>query len=79
MAKACQAPQRMCVICRKRFSKQQLIRYLRKTDETAWQEDVRQTLQGRGLYVCRDLTCTEAFTRYGVNKRKRKHDAQAYL
>lgn len=73
MVKKCHTPERMCVICRKRFSKQFLIRYINKAKDTAWQEDTRQILQGRGIYVCKDLACKQAFTQYGVSKRKRKN------
>ncbi len=66
-------PTRMCVICRQRFLKKELTRYVRKSSTIAeWQKDTKLILHGRGLYVCEALRCKEAFTKYKKPKRVNK-------
>ena len=63
-------PLRMCVICRKRLPKKELLRMVRRikgsgtaiipTDGTpCLVEDYDQTASGRGWYICREPRCKE--------------------
>lgn len=65
-------PLRMCVICRRRFAKQELLRYVCPTQEAEPVADVRQVHPGRGWYVCGDPNCQERFAKFGGWRRKRK-------
>ncbi|MDR1359753.1 MAG: DUF448 domain-containing protein [Deltaproteobacteria bacterium] len=64
-------PLRMCVICRRRAAKNSLARFVLSGEELAPGPDEKQTAPGRGLYVCPQGRCREAFSRRGV-KRKAK-------
>jgi len=63
----------MCVICRKRFPKRELSRHV--AGETGPDNpgrlvrDPRQTMQGRGYYVCSDETCNRRLTGYKGQKK----------
>lgn len=48
-------PVRMCASCRERFFKPELTRYV-KTGGTVT-EDPKQTMPGRGFYVCSSEEC----------------------
>ena len=49
-------PQRQCMGCRERKAKKELIRVVR-TPDGAVQMDFTGKLSGRGVYVCRSLSC----------------------
>lgn len=55
-------PERMCVICRRRFDKDELTRFVFLTG-TVPAEDIKQILPGRGYYVCADGGCREKWLR----------------
>ena len=64
----------MCVICRQRFAKSQLLRYVPAMEGSATgnglEADASQTKPGRGWYVCSDPKCQE---RFAGKKFRRKH------
>ncbi|MDD4649713.1 MAG: DUF448 domain-containing protein [Desulfoplanes sp.] len=68
----------MCVICRKRFPKSEIVRYICPEEgETALQADPAGTLQGRGFYVCTSSECLDKIKKFkGWQKkcREKKHD-----
>lgn len=73
-------PVRMCVVCRKRFSKGELKRYvcpetLRELVENGPVPDPEKNKPGRGFYVCVQARCRETFPKKvtGLMK-KRKGD-----
>lgn len=49
------SPERMCIACRKRFPKSELIRIVKTPDGIA--VDGNGKASGRGTYVCRDAEC----------------------
>ena len=58
-----EAPQRMCVGCRRRRDKHELLRMSRTPDGVRF--DPHQRLPGRGAYVCPDPHCIAAASRRG--------------
>ncbi len=58
-----QGPVRMCVICRQRFPKQALSRFVLSAAGTL-ACDADHTMPGRGWYVCGQETCRQKFARY---------------
>ena len=51
-------PQRMCVSCREKKEKKDLIRIVyNKTGELSI--DINGKLEGRGAYICKDINCLE--------------------
>jgi len=72
------APIRMCVICRKRFPKSEIVRYTCPQEgETALQPDPTGKIQGRGFYVCTSSECMKKIKKFrGWQKkcRERKND-----
>ncbi len=51
-------PQRMCVSCREKKEKKDLIRIVyNKTGELSI--DINGKLEGRGAYICKDIKCLE--------------------
>ncbi|MDD6180760.1 MAG: DUF448 domain-containing protein [Desulfovibrionaceae bacterium] len=57
------APERMCVICRRRFPRRELRRHvLSPSGELC--VDERQTMPGRGWYLCADPCCMQKFAKY---------------
>ncbi|MFI3272516.1 MAG: DUF448 domain-containing protein [Pseudomonadota bacterium] len=65
-------PVRMCVICRRRFTKKELLRYVCPVEGTGPVADVRQVHPGRGWYVCGDPNCRAKMAKFGGWRRKRK-------
>ncbi len=76
-------PTRMCVACRKKTKKSELIRYVVKIkedadfDNTKGQstiriEDVNKCLEGRGHYVCDDPICIDKMQNMKIRKTKLK-------
>ena len=51
-------PIRMCVGCRERFEKRELIRVVR-TPEAEVRIDTKGKMSGRGAYVCNSRACLE--------------------
>ena len=68
-------PVRMCVICRQRFPKTDLLRYT-LTPEGGLALDADKTRPGRGWYVCEQESCQARFARFKPAKRRvgRKHE-----
>lgn len=65
-----QGPVRMCVICRQRFPKSALSRYiLTSTGTLAY--DAAHTMPGRGWYVCGQESCQQRFVRYRPSARQK--------
>lgn len=64
-------PTRMCVICRKRFTKAELGRHVLSPGGELV-PDIRQTLPGRGWYLCAQAACRERFDRYAAGRNIRK-------
>lgn len=74
-------PVRMCMICRRRFAKSQLLRHVLAPAPEGGREmlqaDMAQKRTGRGWYVCRAPECREKLTKAEPNivgraRRKRK-------
>ena len=75
-------PTRMCVICRRRFAKSQLLRHVLPqvdaeqipggTGESGLEADEAQVRPGRGWYVCSNPECRKKFSKLGRIRRKRK-------
>lgn len=64
-------PVRMCVICKRRFAKRQLFRYvLNETGEKIFDEQKRAP--GRGAYCCLDPGCREKFALWKPGRKKCK-------
>lgn len=57
-------PMRTCCGCRGSFPKKELIRVVRKTDGTA-AIDFTGKLNGRGTYICRNVSCFEKARKTG--------------
>ena len=55
-------PVRMCVICRTRAPKSSLLRHV-EAQGRAPVPDSGQTAPGRGMYICGQSRCREAFSR----------------
>ncbi|WP_207262464.1 DUF448 domain-containing protein [Desulfovibrio sp. Huiquan2017] len=58
-------PERMCVVCRERFPKEELTRFVppEETNEPDFRPvpDPAMTRPGRGYYVCDQARCRERF------------------
>jgi len=65
-------PVRMCVICRRRFSKRELTRYIRPAGAGEPVQDESQTLPGRGYYLCADEACRSRLSKYKGWRRSSK-------
>ncbi|MDL2271560.1 YlxR family protein [Desulfovibrio sp. OttesenSCG-928-I05] len=63
-------PARMCVICRKRFPKGDILRFVSPEGSASPVPDPRQVLPGRGMYVCPDDTCRERFAKKHAKRQK---------
>jgi len=64
-------PTRMCVICRERFLKTELLRYV-VSSKPEQIYDEKKIMSGRGWYVCTALVCREKFKKYTPGMRGRK-------
>ena len=69
-------PVRMCVICRRRFAKAELIRHV-LTPEGILLIDETQKSPGRGFYLCPDPDCGRRFGKYRPATRQRGRRARA--
>jgi len=83
-AAAPEGPVRMCVICRQRWPKASLARYVIVETEglgegapkNALSADVRAVMPGRGFYLCRDEACGAKFHKFS-GWRKHFHGGSA--
>ena len=64
------APERMCVICRRRFPKAELARYVAGPSGMTFDEE--KTMPGRGWYVCSDTGCRNRFAKFRPGVRRKK-------
>ncbi|HHW08044.1 MAG TPA: YlxR family protein [Clostridia bacterium] len=58
MARVKKIPMRMCVGCRERKEKRQLVRIVRTPEGTVLVDPTGKK-SGRGAYICPDVTCLE--------------------
>ncbi|EKO38227.1 MAG: putative nucleic-acid-binding protein implicated in transcription termination [Solidesulfovibrio magneticus str. Maddingley MBC34] len=66
-------PVRMCVICRERFPKSELVRHVAAAEgEAGLAPDPRAVLPGRGHYLCANPACAEKFLKYSGRPRRRR-------
>jgi uncharacterized protein len=56
MSKKGHVPMRMCVGCRKRRKKEEMVRF-KQGEGGILSMDEKKKLNGRGFYLCPDLTC----------------------
>ncbi|RUM41611.1 MAG: DUF448 domain-containing protein [Desulfocapsa sp.] len=52
---------RTCIVCRKRFVKQELMRYVWDVESAEVVVDCKQVMAGRGAYCCPDDSCKVQF------------------
>ncbi|MUM76058.1 DUF448 domain-containing protein [Pseudodesulfovibrio sp. F-1] len=78
MMNAGHQPVRMCVVCRQRFPKEELTRYVRPADREMPEtddpvSDPEQIKPGRGFYVCVQARCRELFPKVfkGLMKKRK--------
>ena len=66
-------PVRMCIVCRRRLAKAELLRHVRiaRDDGEGFVPDPGFKMPGRGLYVCGQEECRERFLRRGDRRKKR--------
>ncbi len=69
-AAAPHVPVRMCVICRERFAKAALTRYV-KDEHGNLSIDASMTSPGRGWYVCDKPECARRFASYRPAARRK--------
>jgi predicted RNA-binding protein YlxR (DUF448 family) len=69
------SPIRTCIVCRKKKSKQELIRLAVDQDNQVI-VDMKGTIQGRGAYICRNKSCAEKLTVYKKIDRVFKKDVR---
>lgn len=71
-----QGPVRMCVVCRRRFAKSQLLRHVPASDGASAGNglvaDETQTGSGRGWYLCDDPVCRERFAHMKFRRKSHK-------
>lgn len=61
-------PQRMCVACRQMFDKKNLLRIVKKPDNTVEIDHIGK-VSGRGAYVCKNAECVEkAIKHKGIDR-----------
>ena len=70
-------PERTCVVCRQRFPKEELERYvcpeiLQELVENGPVPDPKKQLPGRGFYVCVQDRCREIFPKMIVGLMKKR-------
>lgn len=69
MPDAGSGPVRMCVICRRRFAKADLLRHV-LTPEGILGIDQAQSSPGRGWYLCSDPACERRFVKFRPRMRQ---------
>ena len=70
-------PQRMCVSCRKKCNKTDLIRISKKDDMPVIDNDKKQT--SRGIYVCCSTSCVEKLKKNNAIQRFLKVEQSSQL
>ena len=68
---------RMCVVCRKMKSKEELLRITKYDGD--FRVDVSGKLPGRGAYICKDGDCSEKFEKQRAFERAFKGAVPAEL
>lgn len=63
-------PQRMCVSCRKRHDKTDLIRISKLNDQAV--VDNNKEHAGRGIYICKNIKCLELLKKNKATERMLK-------
>ncbi|WP_319583881.1 DUF448 domain-containing protein [uncultured Pseudodesulfovibrio sp.] len=70
------SPERMCVVCRKRFPKAELTRYVSPEDlsgpDASPVPDPANCRPGRGYYVCAQARCGERFPKMILGLMKKR-------
>jgi predicted RNA-binding protein YlxR (DUF448 family) len=64
-------PQRMCVICRKRNVKLNLLRFVIIEKEIVF--DFQNKIEARGYYVCKDNKCINSIYKWLKKKNKKNN------
>jgi hypothetical protein len=76
MAKKGHSPERMCVVCRNRFPKEELTRYVSPEDlsgpDASPAPDPAMNRPGRGYYVCGQARCGERFPKMILGLMKKR-------
>lgn len=62
-------PIRMCVICRRRAPKAALTRFTAVSNPAGPVPDPKQQAPGRGMYICDEPRCREAFSRRSAKRK----------
>ncbi|NCC24750.1 MAG: YlxR family protein [Deltaproteobacteria bacterium] len=63
----------MCVICRQRFSKSELTRYVRiMNGSDKLVPDLTGRAPGRGFYLCANEACKVKMAAFGAARKKRR-------
>jgi predicted RNA-binding protein YlxR (DUF448 family) len=67
----------MCVVCRKKFSKEKLARYvcpneLKELEANAPVPDPEKNKSGRGFYLCGQALCREKFPKMVMGLMKKR-------
>jgi len=72
-------PERMCVSCRKKIPKKQLVRIV-KTKEKGILVDTTGKISGKGAYICKEYECLDKLrkTNYLVKLFEQSIDAKIY-
>jgi len=47
---------RMCIGCQRKRKREEMLRFIKGTDEVVFVND-KKRINGRGFYLCPDLTC----------------------
>lgn len=69
MASLTHIPERTCIVCRKKNAKATFFR-LYKLEDGSFGADIEQTLEGRGMYVCKTDSClSQLLVGTGKNKK----------
>jgi len=65
-------PVRSCVICRQRFAKKDLSRFVvgKEASDNELISDSKKTMPGRGYYVCESDKCQDKFKFFKPRKKK---------
>jgi len=75
MSKKGHIPMRMCMGCRKRRKKEEMVRFTRSSEGGIVSSNGKKNLSGRGFYLCPDMTCLKMAQKknrtghlFGVNR-----------
>ncbi len=53
-------PERMCIVCRRMYPQNELIRIVRENGTEEIKADTEKKLFGRGAYICKNADCINA-------------------